>query len=161
MTNGYTERINAILRECAIHSERLESARTKCGAFFPLDATSYPELTADQIEHIDQLVYRFTKLQDALGAKLFPGIASALREDAEALSVMDTLALLEKVGAISDAGKWIQLRETRNELAHDYVDDPEQGSAQLNALYEAVAELEAVRVQADSFARSRVLESRL
>jgi hypothetical protein len=66
------ERFEAILRECAAHQIRLAQAKARCSEFFPLDASTYEHLTDDQVEHVDQLIYRFTKLQDALGAKLSP-----------------------------------------------------------------------------------------
>ena len=60
------ERFESVLRESSVHQKRLTQAKQKCAAVFPLVPTTYSELTDDQVEHIDQLVYRFTKLQDAL-----------------------------------------------------------------------------------------------
>ena len=152
-------RFEAILNECTAHTRRLNQAVSRCGAFFPLSSTTYAELSDDQVEHVDQLVYRFTKLQDALGAKLFPLIASVLREDAESLTVFDVLAELEKAGAIPDASDWASLRETRNQLTHDYGDDPEESSQQPNEVMDQVDKLKAAARQAEPFVRERVLPS--
>lgn len=152
-----TKRFEAILRECAAHQRRLSQARERCSLFFPLTPDSYENLTDEQVEHVDQMVYRFTKLQDALGTKLFPAILSVLREDAASLTVFDMLTELEKAGAITDAGRWAAMRETRNQLAHDYQDDPEEGSRYLNDLFDAVNELRATAERAAGFVRDRVL----
>lgn len=151
------ERFEMILRECAAHQRRLSQARERCAGFFPLTPDSYENLTDEQVEHVDQMVYRFTKLQDALGAKLFPAILSVLREDAASLTVFDMLSELEKSGAITDAEGWAAMRETRNQLAHDYQDDPEEGSRYLNDLFDWVNELRATAERAAGFVRDRVL----
>ena len=152
-----TERFEAILRECAAHEKRLSQAKDRCSGFFPLTPETCESLSDEQVVHVDQMVYRFTKLQDALGAKLFPAVLSVLREDAASLTVFDMLTELEKAGAISDAGSWVAMRETRNQLAHDYQDDPEEGSRYLNDLFDAVEELKATAEMATGFVRDRVL----
>jgi hypothetical protein len=49
--------------------------------FMPLDAKRYQQLTDDEIEHIDQFLFRFAKLQDAMGEKLFLLILEFLKEE--------------------------------------------------------------------------------
>lgn len=157
MSTGNQKKLELILRECDIHAHRLTHARTVCDSWFPLDKTSYSSLTEHQIAHVDQLIYRYTKLQDALGGKLFPQIVSHLREDAESLTVIDRLAQLERANAITDAERWQELRELRNQLAHEYEDDAETAAGYLNDLYEASAALLTFHEQATRFARERIL----
>ena len=99
MSTGDQKKLELILRECEVHARRLKHARAVCDPWFPLNKTSYSSLTDNEIAHVDQLIYRYTKLQDALGAKLFPQIVSHLREDAESLTVIDRLAQLERAHA--------------------------------------------------------------
>ena len=153
------ERFEAILHECDAHKKRLMQAKDRCAKFFPLSAKTYEELSDEQVEHVDQMVYRFTKLQDALGAKLFPSVVSVLREDAASLTVFDVLAELEKAGAIPNANRWVATREMRNQLAHDYQDNSDEGSRSLNDLFSAVDELIGTGNQATAFVRERVLPS--
>ena len=157
MSANDQKKLELILRECGIHARRMEHARGVCDSWFPLDEASYSSLTDDQIAHVDQLIYRYTKLQDALGAKLFPLIVGHLREDAESMTVIDKLAQLERAHAIADAERWQELRELRNQLAHDYEDDAEIAAGYLNDLYEASASLLAFQEQATRFARERIL----
>lgn len=51
------------------------------------------------------------------------------------------------------------MRQIRNELAHDYQDDPEAGSRSLNDVYQSIDELTAVGESAAAFVRERVVPS--
>lgn len=151
------DRFESLLAECEAHEHRLNQAKANCRQMFPLDAGAYAALTDEQVTNIDQLVYRFSKLQDAVGAKLVPATVRALREDAATLTIIDSLNELEKAGALESAERWMQLRETRNQLAHDYQDDPEEGSENLNSVYRALDYLLSEAQRLCSFVRTRVL----
>ena len=157
MREGTGEKIQAILRECEVHVRRVEYARVQCSRFFPLTDSSYKLLGDDDIAHIDQLIYRYTKLQDAMGAKLFPSIVGYLREDADSLTVFDKLAQLERSKVITNAEQWQEFRELRNQLSHDYENDPTSAVGYLNDLYESSRTLLTYHTQATEFARERIL----
>ncbi len=157
MNQGGQEKLMAILRECDVHAGRVEYARGECSRLFPLTSDSCRTLSDDEVAHVDQLIYRFTKLRDALGAKLFPAIVGYLREDAESLTVLDRLAHLERAQVISNAERWQELRELRNQLAHDYQNDGETAAGYLNELYETSATLLTYHTQANQFVRERIL----
>jgi hypothetical protein len=76
---------------------------------------------------------RFTKLQDVLGAKVFPRILTRLGEDVRSMAFIDVLSRLEALGFIDSADTWLSLREQRNRLSHDYPDDPDILAAELNS----------------------------
>ena len=156
---GKEKRLYSLIDECKAHRKRLEQAKEKCAPFFPLTSIAYSELKDDQVEHIDQMVYRFTKLQDALGAKLFPAVISQLKSDADALPFIDVLNSLEKAGAIPEAKEWITLREIRNQLVHDYGDDPEAGSTNLNMVFDKVESLVTVWETTRAFVVEKILPS--
>lgn len=157
MNENERAKMNAILHECDVHAGRVEYARSACSQFFPLTAETYRGLSDEEVAHIDQLIYRYTKLQDALGAKLFPIIVAQIREDAESLTILDKLDQLERIDAISDAERWQELRELRNQLAHDYEDDAATAVGYLNDLYETSSVLQRYHEQATRFARERIL----
>ena len=159
MSDINAEKMRALLDQVEIHMQRLSSANGKCSALFPMDEARYRELDDAEIEHIDQLLYRFTKLQDALGAKLFPAIVSVLREDADALTIFDTLAVLERAGAIPDQSGWMHIRELRNQITHEYENDAPRGTAMLNGVYDTVPELLHIAGQAKTFTSDRILPS--
>lgn len=71
---------------------------------------------------LDQFAYRYTRLQDDMGAKLMPAVLRALQEDIASLSMLDRLNRLEQLGWLPSAEEWGDLRRVRNEFAHDYPD---------------------------------------
>ncbi len=101
----------------------------------PLNKEHYENLSEDEIEHIDQFLYRFSKLQDAMGQKLFKSILLLLDEKVENKPFIDILNRLEKLELLEDANIWRELRDDRNELAHNYEDDPEEASLIINKLF--------------------------
>ena len=82
---------------------------------------------------------RFGKLQDIIGSKIFPIILNLLEE--EAVAFIDKLNKLEKLGYIDDANWWIELREIRNKIAHDYPDDHDLICSHISAVIVKAAEL--------------------
>jgi len=77
----------------------------------------------EAIKTIDAFVYRFVKLQDYMGQKLFKNLLKSLGEDYDSLSFLDILDKLEKLGIIPKADEWIQIRKLRNKLTHEYPDN--------------------------------------
>lgn len=63
---------------------------------FPLTETKYTVLTNDDIAYIDHFVERFSKLQDAMGAKLFPQILELTQEQGQLTAFIDKINKLEK-----------------------------------------------------------------
>ena len=135
MNEFYKQKLLKILNECDKHLLRLNSASKKMSPFMPLSLTKYEALTEDEIEHIDQFIFRFSKLQDAMGQKLFKSFLVALDEDIDHLPFVDILNRLEKIEILEDINIWRELREYRNELSHNYDDDPLVSSNIINTLY--------------------------
>ena len=129
------EKLKKIFYECSKHIQRLNSASTKMLDIMPLDSKNYINLTDDEVGYIDQFLFRFAKLQDAIGQKLFKTVLLYLNEDIEGKPFIDILNLMEKLHLLESANIWKQLRDDRNELAHNYEDEPEQMSETINNLY--------------------------
>src|SRR6056297_1949600 len=154
---GNRYRFESLIFKCEAHAKRILQAKEKLKSLFPLSPNKYTALTDEEVVHIDQLVYRFTKLQDTLGSKLFPSIVSVLREDSKTLTIFDVLNDLEKREAIPSAEDWMILREPRNQIANDYENDPENGSYYLNEVFERARELVSITKQAINFTRVNIL----
>lgn len=82
------------------------------------------ESDPEKLRLVDQILFRFTKLQDAVGNRLIPATLSALQEPFEDWPMIDRLNRLEKLGFIN-TDEWLAWREIRNRLAHEYPDLPE------------------------------------
>ncbi len=130
--------------ECDIHLLRMNSAYRKIAEKLPFTAQSYFDLDDDEIEHIDQFLFRFSKLQDAIGQRLFKKVLLALKEDIETMAFIDILNRLEKLQIIDSSNQWELLRELRNSIAHHYDNDPLEMSQALNIIFESKTILESI-----------------
>ena len=123
MTNRRQEINERLQREfdiCDKHILRINEALEELSSTLPLTNESYAQLSSEQIRCIDQFIFRFSKLQNAMGAKIFRYILEYLDEDVTSLPMRDILNRLEKYKFLPDANEWIYIRELRNEIAHDY-----------------------------------------
>jgi hypothetical protein len=80
------------------------------------------ETNADLAERVEAFVGRFGRLQDTLGDKLLPALLAALGE--KAASVADNLDRAERLGFLESAETWFTIRNLRNQMVHEYVEDP-------------------------------------
>lgn len=123
MTNRKQEINERLQREfeiCDKHILRINEALEDLSSTLPLTAENYTQLGSEQIRCIDQFIFRFSKLQDAMGAKIFRFILEYLDEDVTSLPMRDILNRLERFQILPDANEWLYIRELRNEIAHDY-----------------------------------------
>jgi len=105
---------------CEIHLKRIDFAKSKVDAFIPLKKDNYYSLDDETIGFLDQYIFRFSKLQDIMGTRLFPLTLEALAEPLSDKAFIDILNRLEKLGILDSAFGWIQLRKIRNDIAHEY-----------------------------------------
>jgi len=98
----------------------------------PITGERLEQMTDAQVQSLDQFILRFTKLQDAIGSRLFPAILQYLQEPYEERPMLDKLNRLEKLGYIQSAEAWQYLRNTRNKFANEYPDDQERNAALIN-----------------------------
>lgn len=123
-----------VINECDKHLKRLEFASNQLKSIFPLDENSYMRLSEEEIQSIDQFLYRFSKLQDTIGEKLIKMVFSLYEENIEKFTFIDILNRLEKAEILT-LKDWKKLRDIRNELSHNYDDDPEESSIVVNNVY--------------------------
>jgi hypothetical protein len=117
----------------------------------PLSSETVSQLSNEQVAIVDQFIFRFAKLQDAMGAQLFPGLIDQLAEPGPLPTFIDKLLRLEKIGALDSAQEWIELRETRNQIAHDYPDDPEYQASLLNLALKKAARMLTILTEMRAF----------
>ena len=114
------DRIIQTFDTCALHLKRMEFAKSKVGAFIPLNRDNYYSMDDETIGFLDQYIFRFSKLQDTMGSRLFPLTLETLAEPVSDLAFIDILNRLEKLEIIDSAHSWVQLRKIRNDIAHEY-----------------------------------------
>lgn len=117
------ETIKPILGICQIRSERLTYALKKIETHIPITPDKLKNLNDDEIVYFDLFSTRFSKLQDFMGEKLFPGVLELSQEHGEIITFVDRINRLEKLQAIPSARRWLDFREMRHELSHEYPND--------------------------------------
>lgn len=128
-------------QECCTHLIHARHALKSMEAHLPLDGQKLARLAMESIQDIDQLVLRYSKLQDSMGSKLFPALLKILMEPLEDSPMLDKLNRLEKIGVLPSVQRWQELREIRNRFAHDSPEDDDMKAAVLNAACSGIEEM--------------------
>jgi len=145
-------KVEKVLSECDKHLLRINSAYLRMSSFMPLNKKKYLGLSEQNITDIDQFLYRFGKLQDVVGEKLFPAILMFLHEEKiHSKSFIDILNRLEKLEILDNKEDWFELRKIRNDLAHDYDDNPAEMALAINYIYEKKDTLESIYLKVRNF----------
>jgi len=145
------ERLTTSIQKCRIHLQRLQYAVSQTEGLFPFDKESYRLLDDAQTGNIDQLVFRFTKLQDELGTNTFRYLLVYLQEDILDKPFRDILNRLERLKIIDSSDTWLALREIRNDLTHDYPMLVQETIDKLNHLFVQLPVLEKILITIERF----------
>ena len=92
------------------------------GVAFCLEQVARLEEDPDLAERVEAFVGRFGRLQDTLGDKLPPILLIALGEKTSA--AIDNLDRAERLGLLQSADEWMTMRNLRNQMVHECVEDP-------------------------------------
>lgn len=100
---------------------------------------------------LDAYLKRFSSVQDFLGAKIFSPLLDIAGINSGKMS--EVLYIVEKEGIIDSLEHWIELREVRNELEHDYPENLEAALQDLKFCINSFARLESYYINALKFAQ--------
>jgi len=127
-----------LLNEIQKHINRLEYAfeRLKELEYIPLNYKKVDEILKREelVPLLDQIIYRFFKIQEILG-KLLRGYLYINGENVENLPILDVVNIANKYGIEIDKEKWLELRELRNILVHEYEDETCKIADTINKIY--------------------------
>ena len=118
-----------------MHIDRLEEILTYLKKFYPLSVDSLEKVSPDKL---DAFAFRFAKLQDLLGAKIFREYLEKLNFPTEDKNFLTLLKELDKEGVI-DIDKWAEFRSVRNSIAHD---DPYEEDEKIEAINYLIENIE-------------------
>lgn len=99
----------------------------------PLDSFSL-----DDSNDLAAFRMRVSEFQEHLG-KLLSSIAR--EEEVEFSGFSDVLAFAEKIGLIASETEWKEIREIRNQINHEYEDDPDALSEIIKAMLSCIPAL--------------------
>jgi len=96
----------------------------------------------DLSERVEAFASRYGRLQDTLGDKLFPRLLELVGQTGKTL--IDVLNQMERVGLLQNAQSWLEWRNLRNQLVHEYMENPEEFAKALNTANDYAQHLVAV-----------------
>ncbi len=117
---------------------------------FKFTIAEYEKLAVEYKAVLDAYLKRFASLQDFLGAKVFRVLLDTAGISYTKMS--EVLTLIEKEEIIS-LDKWIEFRNVRNELEHDYPDELEEALKDLKYCVDSFDYMQEVVLKVFEFAR--------
>ena len=106
---------------------------------FTIDCVKLLESDQELSERVEAFVGRFGRLQDTLGDKLLPVQLIALGETSAA--AIDNLDKAERLGLIASTDQWLTMRNLRNQMVNEYIEDPVLFATALQTGHDFVPEL--------------------
>ena len=143
--------------ECNRHIEKLNDAKEYLKEIMPLTLAKYLKIDKIQGSFIDQLNFRFSKLQDTIGESILKGLLIKSKENIEKMTFLDILNKLDKLEVL-DKNRWLALREVRNEIAHEYSFNQDEVVENINLIYEKTDEL--IEIYNDLYKFIEVIEEK-
>ena len=134
MNEKRTDSLEQKLYECNRHVEKINDAKEYLTDIMPLTLEQYININKIQSSFIDQMNFRFSKLQDTIGESLLKGILLLVKEDVKRMTFLDILNRLEALDVL-DKNIWLNLREVRNEIAHEYSFNQDEVVDNINIIY--------------------------
>ena len=142
----YKQKLEQSLTDSAKHLKRLDDAFGQLMLQYelPLKSEDYHQVIErlDALAYCDQIIYRFSKLQDTMGAKLFKALLLYQGENIDK-PFLDLLNRLERMEIIN-VDEWFEIRDLRNEISHEYEENERVAVEILNTIYRLKDELKAV-----------------
>jgi hypothetical protein len=88
--------LNIHLQEANIHISRIQSIIPYLKKIYPLNENIFNNMSLENQDKLDVLAFRFSKLQDLLGAKIFREYLGFIQYPIEDKGFMELLKELEK-----------------------------------------------------------------
>ena len=128
------------LHECNQHKNRLLSAKKHLQEYIPIDKSRYAQFNDIDMGFVDQMIFRFSKLQDTMGEKLFPSLLELMGEEVKSKPFIDRLNRIEELGILYK-NEWMNLRKDRNEIAHEYSFNQDEVIDGINLIFNSAEKL--------------------
>jgi len=104
------------------------------------DPFIFNTLSPEKRAILDAYLKRFASIQDFLGSKIFSLLLEIAGVSCSKMS--EVLSNIEKENIIDSLEKWIELREVRNELEHDYPEELQEALDDLKYCIDSFEQLE-------------------
>lgn len=125
------------LEESSVHINRLRDVLSSLKQLYPLTTERLHTLSSSEKDQLDVLAFRFAKLQDLLGTKMFREYLAVLQYPVEDKNFLEILKELDKE-KILDIDLWSEFRGVRNAISHDYPSEEDEKVEAINYLVEHI-----------------------
>lgn len=137
------QRLRFITRVVRKECEHLQTTDRRLFAEdFTAERAKRLDADPDEAERVEAFVSRFGRLQDTLGDKLLPLFLKAAGEQVGI--AVDNLDRAERFGLVPSVDDWLAMRKLRNQMVHEYIEDPEILASALQSGHEFVPTLRSV-----------------
>ena len=146
--------LSEVLDTAFLHCNRAKNNYTEIQTY-TLDADIYKD--NEKIKTLDAFIFRFIKLQDFMGDKLFKELLKSLGEYKDNMSLLDVLDKLEKFEVIKQADQWLDYRIIRNKLTHEYPENQQEMLIGIKAALQQFVQIENILKDIQMFAQKKAL----
>ena len=141
-----------VFSEIDLHFKRTDAV-IRDAENLPLEKQNFED--PETVKTMDAFIYRFIKIQDKMGDKLFPAYLQLLQEYNDNMPLLDVLNDLERLGIIDSAQEWIEFRKLRNNLTHEYPGNEDEIIEALEAAIQAYHKMKAIYSKIKNDVRTR------
>ena len=125
------------LEESYVHIHRLTDVLHVLETLYPLTNDKLETISLENKDKLDVLAFRFSKLQDLLGTKIFREYLIVLQYPVEGKNFLELLKELDKEKII-DIDIWSEFRGVRNSISYDYPSEDDEKIESINYLIKNV-----------------------
>lgn len=150
------ERLKFLMRVTQLEQVHLQTTDTRLfgqQSLISLDLLKKLNEHIELAERIEAFASRYGRLQDTLGDKLLPTLLIAMGERSH--TMVENLEQAQRLGWLPSVNDWLAARYLRNQMVHEYIEDPAIMQAALAAAHEFVPMLTHVRSQLAAVAAQR------
>ncbi len=145
--------IQEVLEKVHLHLKRAKSAMNEIKEWSHIDSGVFEDF--EKIKTIDTFIYRFIKLQDMMGEKLFRIFLDEIGEYRDNMSLLDILDKLEKLEIIENGEEWMTYRKLRNKLTHEYPSNENEIIEGIKLSIEVFGEIEKILGKIENYHERR------
>jgi hypothetical protein len=147
--------IGEILEKIRLHQKRATSSMNEICEWESIDSNIFEDF--EKVKTVDTFIYRFIKMQDLIGDKLFRVFLDAIGEYKDNMSLLDVLDKLEKLEIIPDSQEWMIYRKLRNKLTHEYPNNEDEIIEGIKVSMEVFSDIETILTNIESYKNSHKL----
>lgn len=134
--------IKDLIEELNIHFKRVDALIPQISQYLPLETNDFEN--TEIVKTLDSFIYRFIKIQDRMGDKLFPEYLKILQEYKPNFPLIDILNELERFEILKSAEDWMEYRKLRNTLTHEYPGNEKEIIDSINLALEAYENIKSI-----------------